>query len=193
MIRIGDSIVSFDVFEECFCCDIQECKGACCVHGDAGAPLEEKEIKILEDIYSDIKPYMTDKGIEAIEKHGVSVTDRDGERVTPLVNGQECAFVYFEDGTALCAIEKACRDGVVSFMKPISCYLYPVRIDKYQGYEAVNYHRWGICKSAVCQGRKQKLPVYAFLREPLIRKYGKDWYKELSIAAQELRKEGIIQ
>ncbi len=193
MIRIDSSIISFDLFDQPFCCDLSVCKGACCVLGDAGAPLEEEEIPQLEALYPLFKSYMTPAGIEAVEQQGVSVTDKDGDRVTPLVNGKECAYACFEEGIALCAIEKAFLAGVISFQKPVSCHLYPVRIMKYKGYDAVNYHKWEICAGAVTCGAKKRIPVYQFLREPLIRKYGEKWYQELSVAAKELLKSGVVK
>ncbi len=186
MLQIGDAIVSFDVIEKKFICDISKCHGACCIEGDSGAPLEEDEKQILEDIYPKIKPYLTPKGIEEIERQGTSVIDFDGDLVTPIINKRECVYTIFEDGIALCGIEKAYRDGIIDYMKPISCQLYPIRIDKYPEFEAVNYNKWKICKAARELGHKVGTPVYVFLKEPLIRKYGEEWYNELAYAAEHL-------
>ena len=187
MIQIGEAIVSFDLFEKQFVCNINKCKGMCCVYGEAGAPLAENEIAILQDIYPKVKPYMTQAGIEVIEKDGVYVTDFIGEKVTPLVGREDCAYACSDGGVVHCAIEKACRDGKIDFLKPISCHLYPVRITKYPDFEAVNYHHWTICSGALRLGKKTGTPLYVFLKEPLTRKYGAGWYEELCIAAQHLK------
>jgi len=179
MISIGNTIISEEVIKKLFSCDLSKCHGDCCVEGDAGAPLDVDEISQLEDYIDRILPYMTDKGREVIKKNGVYDYDEDGELVTPLVNDRECAFVYFENNIALCAIEKAYRDKAIPNIKPISCSLYPIRITEYKDFEAVNYHHWDICDLARIKGKKEKIAVYEFLKEPLIRKYGKDWYKTL--------------
>ncbi|MCD6179760.1 MAG: DUF3109 family protein [Bacteroidales bacterium] len=179
MISIGNTIISEEVIKKQFSCDLSKCHGDCCVEGDAGAPLDVDEISQLEDYIDRILPYMTDKGREVIKKNGVYDYDEDGELVTPLVNDRECAFVYFENNIALCAIEKAYRDKAIPNIKPISCSLYPIRITEYKDFEAVNYHHWDICDLARIKGKKEKIAVYEFLKEPLIRKYGKDWYKTL--------------
>lgn len=177
MILIDNAIVSQEIATVKFVCDLKKCKGACCVEGDAGAPLEEEEAGLLVDIIEEIKPYMNPNGILAIEEQGVFEYDEAGEMVTPLVNGQACAFAYFDDkGIAGCAIEKAYEDGKVDFRKPISCHLYPVRISKHKFNEAVNYHRWHICEKALVKGRRLDVPLYRFLKDALVRKYGKDWY-----------------
>lgn len=182
MIAIDNTIVSEHLLEKKFVCDLNACKGECCVAGDSGAPLDEEEIKILESILDKVKPYIPADGWKAIKKQGVSVIDDDGDFTTPLVKGKHCAFTYFEEGIAKCSIEKAYYNGEVSFKKPISCHLYPVRITKYKTYDAVNYHKWEVCKPACVCGAKLDVPVYKFLREPLIRKYGEDWYKKLELA-----------
>ena len=179
MLIIDNILVSEEIRDIRFCCDLDKCLGACCVEGDAGAPLEEEEISILEDEIDIIKPYMTQEGVEVIEKHGVFDYDTMGDFVTPLVNDKECAFVYYESNIAKCAIEKAFEEGKVSFQKPVSCHLYPIRITKHSDFEAVNYHKWYICQSACTLGKKLELPMYKFLKEPLIRKYGKEWYGKL--------------
>jgi hypothetical protein len=184
LIAIENTLVSEDLLEKKFVCDLNACKGACCVEGDSGAPLEENEAHILEEIFDDIKPYMRPEGITAVEEQGKYTVDVDGDLVTPLVKGKECAYVYFdENNTALCAIEKAYKEGKINFQKPVSCHLYPVRITNYKEYDAVNYHAWDICKPACKCGSKLNIPVYKFVKTALIRKYGEDWYKQLEFAA----------
>lgn len=181
MIIIDDTIVSDQLRDTCFVCDLSKCKGACCVEGDAGAPLEEEEISILEDVVDHIKPFMRREGIEEVERNGVFDFDAGGHYVTPLVNGRECAFVAFNDeGVAMCAIENAWKAGKTDFRKPVSCHLYPVRLSRYKDFEAINYHEWHICKPALEYGKKLNLPVYQFLKEALIRKYGERYYQQLA-------------
>jgi len=185
MIQIEDTLISDDIFEKKFVCDLNACKGECCIQGDAGAPLEFDELDILEEIIEKVKPYMRKEGLEAIEKTGVFEIDTDGEYVTPLIHGKECAFVTFDEkNIAKCAIEEAYLDKKTSWKKPISCHLYPIRITKYSEFEALNYHLWQVCSDACALGEKLKVPVYQFLKEPLIRKYGEDWYAQL-VAAYE--------
>ncbi|MDE5423840.1 DUF3109 family protein [Ancylomarina sp. DW003] len=186
MLQIGNAIVSLDVIEKKFICDFAKCKGACCVEGDSGAPLDDDEKAILEEIYPDIKEYLNEKGIAEIEKQGTSVIDSDGDLVTPIINDKECVYTVFENGLALCGIEKAFLDGKISYRKPISCSLYPIRIQKYEEFDAVNYNKWKICAPARELGFKMGTPVYKFLKDPLIRKYGEDWYNELEYAAENL-------
>lgn len=180
MIAINDTLNTDDLGKVCFVCNLQVCKGACCVEGDAGAPLDESEISVLEDNMDYIKPFMRDEGVDVIEKSGVFDYDAHGHLVTPLVNDVECAFVTFtDDGIAVCAIEKAWEAGKSKFRKPVSCHLYPVRISRYLEFDAVNYHQWQICRPALEHGKKLKVPLYVFLKVPLIRKYGVKWYNEL--------------
>jgi hypothetical protein len=180
MIHIESAIISDDIRDCFFCCDLSACKGACCVEGDAGAPLDEEEISVLEDIIDRIKPYMTAGGVKVVESYGVFDYDPTGNFCTPLVNDQECAFAVIDDRhIAHCAIEQAYLDKKVNFRKPLSCHLYPVRISMYNTFEGLNYHKWHICHSAVLNGEKNKIPLYDFLKDPLIRKYGKKWYNEL--------------
>ena len=176
---IDDTLVSEELKNICFSCDLSQCSGDCCVEGDAGAPLEEEEISILEDYLSEIKPYMAREGLEVVEKNGVFDYDVDGEYVTPLVNDRECAFVYFENGISYCAIEKAWIEGKIDFQKPVSCHLYPVRLSKLKHHTAVNYDRWDICKTALLKGKKEKIPLYKYLEIPLVRKFGATWYQKL--------------
>lgn len=186
MIAVKDTLVSEDILEKKFVCDLNACKGACCVAGESGAPLEEEETKILAGIYKKVKPYMTEKGIKAVEKQGTSVIDTDGDFVTPLVaKEKECAYVFFDEkNIAKCAIEQAWLDKKVDWQKPISCHLYPIRISKLKMHEALNYHKWKVCKPACACGEQLNVPVYKFLKGPLIRKYGKGWYKELENIAR---------
>jgi len=179
MISIGKTIVSEEVIKKQFSCDLVACHGDCCVEGDAGAPLDVDEISLIEDFIDQIKPYMSEEGKKVIEKEGVFDYDVDGDLVTPLVDDKACAFVYYENKIALCSIEKAYREKKIPNIKPISCSLYPIRITEYKDFEAVNYHHWGICDLARVKGNKEKVAVYEFLKEPLIRKYGKAWYKTL--------------
>lgn len=179
MIAIDNTIVSEDLLEKKFVCDLNTCKGECCVAGDSGAPLEESELKILEEIYEKVKPYMATDGIQAVDEQGVYVIDGDNDLTTPLVDGKHCAFVLFEKGIAKCSIEKAYNEKKINFKKPVSCHLYPVRITKHKSYDAVNYDKWDVCKPACKCGEKLDISVYQFLKEPLIRKYGEAWYKEL--------------
>lgn len=184
MIEIGKTLVSLDVVEKQFVCDLTACKGACCIHGDSGAPLEDGEEKILEEIYDDVEPYLTEKGKKAIKKYGKWLVDSDGDKVTPLVGGdKECAYTIFENDIAFCGIEKAYRDGKVKWAKPVSCHLYPIRITNGKRNILVNYEKWDICKPACACGEKLQVPVYKFVKNALIRKFGKDWYQQLELAA----------
>ncbi|MDR1864978.1 MAG: DUF3109 family protein [Bacteroidales bacterium] len=188
MIHIGNAIVSLDVLEKRFACSLPACRGMCCVQGEAGAPLEDGEIPVLESIYPKVKACMTPEGVEVVEREGVFVIDRDGDRVTPLTGTEECVFACSENGMTVCAIEKACRRGETDFPKPISCHLYPVRITRYSDFEAVNYHRWDVCAGAPELGKERGTPLYVFLREALLRKYGAEWYAQLCVAAEYLEK-----
>ncbi len=181
MIAIDKTLISQDLLEKKFACDLNACKGACCVAGDSGAPLDKEELEILDSVVEKVKPYMVKKGIKAIEKHGTYVVDGDGDYTTTLVSpGAECAFVFFDEKKiAKCAIEQAFYEGKIDWKKPISCHLYPVRITKHKEYDAVNYDKWSVCKPACSCGEKLDVPVYKFLKDPLIRKYGKEWFKEL--------------
>ena len=189
MISIKNTLVSEELLEQEFVCDLSACKGACCVAGDGGAPLKEEELETLELIYEDVKPYMTEKGIKSVEAQGKWVVGEDGGNETPLVHGKECVYVFFDQNKiAKCAIEAAYREGKIKYKKPISCELYPIRISSYSEFDAVNYHKWDICKPACDCGQKLKIPVYKFLKEPLIKKYGPDWYKGLEFAAEKHQK-----
>ena len=190
MLQIDDTIISLDLFDEKFVCDLASCKGECCIEGDAGAPLEHDEIKIIENLLPVIWDDLTEASKEVIKKQGVYYIDEDEEPVTSIVNGAECVFTYTdENGICKCAIEKAFREGKTDFYKPVSCHLYPVRLQKYKEFTAVNYHRWKICNCARSLGSELNVPVYRFLKEPLTRRFGAEWYKQLAIAAGELEKQ----
>lgn len=193
MVQIDDVVVSLDVFREKFICNLDACKGQCCIEGDAGAPLEEEEVAELEKVLPVIWDQLSPQAREIIDRQGVCYTDQDGDLVTSIVNGKDCVFTcYDEKGCCYCAIEKAYRDGKVGFYKPVSCHLYPIRVGNYGPYKAVNYHRWDVCKAAVILGQKENVPVYKFLKEPLIRKFGEAWYNEMESVAEELRKSNHI-
>ncbi len=187
MVEIDDKLISDDVFARKFVCDLAACKGACCVEGDAGAPLEDDELEVLETIYDEVKPYMRSEGIEAINENGFFVVDTDGDFVTPLVNDRECAYVTFEEGIAKCAIEQAFNDGKINFKKPISCHLFPIRITPLTAYDALNYDDIEICKPACNCGEQLQVPTYKFLKEPIVRKYGQDFYSKMEAAAKLLK------
>ncbi len=186
MIAIDNTLISEDILEKKFVCDLSACKGACCVAGDSGAPLDKEELPILNSVLEEVKPFMTKKGIKVIEKYGAFVIDGDGDYTTTLVSkGAECAFVFFDENKiAKCAIEQAFVEGKTNWQKPISCHLYPIRIKKFNDYDAVNYDKWDVCKPACECGKKLDVPVYKFLKTPLIRKYGKEWFKQLEQSAK---------
>lgn len=190
MIRIDKILVSEEIFEKRFLCDLSACKGACCVEGDSGAPVEAEEIGIMEQALEDIKPYMRKEGIDRVDEVGVFTVDTDGEYVTPLVDGKECAFVNFDQhGIAKCAIEMAYRDGKIDFPKPVSCHLYPIRLTKLKDFTAVNYHYWPVCDPARSCGAKLDVKVFRFLKEPIIRKFGADFFQQLESADEFLSRE----
>ena len=187
MIQIGETIVSQVAFEHAFCCDLSKCKGACCVEGDAGAPLLPSEVPILESIQDAIRPFLRPEGLAALEAQGVAVKDHDGEWVTPLVDGRECAYVTFDQGVAKCGIEEAAAAGAVDWPKPISCHLYPIRVTKYQDFDALNVHHWKVCEPACSLGQELKLPVFRFLQGALVRAYGPAWMEEAEEVYQFLQ------
>lgn len=188
MLRIGDTIFSLDIIEKKFRCDLQLCRGNCCRYGDSGAPLTDEEVKILDKIWPDIRPYLRPEGIMVIEKEGTYVIDFENDKVTPLINGEECAYTIIKNGIFMCGIEIAFSEGKTNFRKPVSCHLFPVRIKEYTGFKAVNYQELQICKPGVESGSKQGIFIYEFLKIPLIRALGKETYNELCIAAKKLRK-----
>ena len=181
MILVGNAVLSDDIKENFFVCDLEACKGACCVEGDSGAPLEDDETKILEEIYPFVKDYITEEGRQVIAAQGTWVIDSDGDKVTPTLGAnRECAYaLYDERGILKCGIEQAYLDGKISWKKPISCHLYPIRVTKYDQYDALNYNRWHICDPACQLGKSLQVPLYVFLKEALVRKYGEAWYVEL--------------
>ena len=190
MIEIGRTILSDDIFETHFLCDILKCKGACCIEGDSGAPLTDEEAILIEQEYSTFEEHLPEKHKLEIEKQGHSVIDSDGDLVTPLVNDRQCVYSYYNDkGILKCAIEKAHFDGKTDFRKPISCHLFPIRITEYKRFDAVNYQELDICKSGRECGKSEKLPLFKFLKEPLTKKYGAEWYKEVELAAEFIEKQ----
>lgn len=190
MFQIGDAIVARDVVEEKFICDLSACKGSCCVEGESGAPLEDEEVEILKELLPLVWDDLSPKAQEEINKNGVAYKDHDGDMVTSIINGEDCVFTYYdEQNICKCAIEKAYREGKTDFYKPISCHLYPIRLQQYKDFIAVNYHQWPICCEAVKLGKKEGVKIYQFLKEPLIRKFGEAWYEELSLVVDEYFKE----
>lgn len=185
MLQIDDTIVSLALIEKKFLCDLTACRGSCCRYGDTGAPLTAAEASILERIWPDLMPYLRPEGIRAVQKLGTSVTDIEGELVTPLINNQECAYTIMEDDIYKCGIETAFNEGAVDFRKPLSCHLFPVRIKQYRDFRAVNYEEWPICRPGVACGVKENMQLYIFLREPLVRAFGEEWYNRLHWAAGE--------
>lgn len=189
MLQIDDTIISLDLVEERFVCDLVSCKGICCVEGDAGAPLEQDEIEKLNEVLPHVWDDLPKSSQKVIKKQGVFYIDDDNEPVTSIVNGKECVFAYKEKtGIWKCSIEKAYKEGRIDFYKPISCHLYPVRIQKYKELTAVNVHRWNVCECARTNGKNLNVPVYRFLKDSLIRKFGAEWYEQLETAARELNK-----
>ncbi|HOZ74756.1 MAG TPA: DUF3109 family protein [Flavobacterium sp.] len=185
MFQLGKTIVSEDILEKEFVCNLSACKGACCVDGDAGAPLSEEETKILETIYPAVKPFLRKEGIAAIEAQGTWRIGTDGDRETPLIEEKDCAYVIYDGKTALCGIEQAYNQGVVDWKKPVSCHLYPIRVKDFTEFAAVNYDQWDICDDACTLGKELEVPVYKFVKEALIRRFGEDWYAELEKVAAE--------
>ena len=186
MLDIDNKIISLDVIEKEFACDLDKCKGQCCVFGDSGAPLEENEVELITKNYEQIKPYMTERGLEEVQKQGFSIIDMDKELVTPLIDNLACAYISYQGDIALCAIERAFRDKKIDFQKPVSCHLYPIRITQYAKFEAVNYDKWDICKSALKKGKAENSYIYKYLEIPIKRKYGSEFYEKLEYAVENL-------
>ncbi|MFH0759880.1 MAG: DUF3109 family protein [Bacteroidota bacterium] len=186
MFEIGRTLISLEVLRRRFCCDLQACKGSCCVYGDAGAPLTIEEAGNLDDYIDDLRPYLSEDAILSLLEQGLYVHDIEDELVTPLIRGGECAYTVFENGTSYCAIERAYKAGNVPFNKPVSCHLYPIRIKSYDQFDAVNFDEWDICAPAISEGDRQGLPVYLFAKDALIRKYGQEWFDQLDYAAHNL-------
>jgi len=190
MIVLQHTVISDDIKEKFFVCNLDKCKGACCVEGDLGAPLEEEELQILADNYEQIKPYLSEAGQQAIAEQGLYIKDWEDDYSTTTINDRECAYaIYDENLTLKCGIEQAYLDGKINWKKPISCHLYPIRITKYDGFEALNYDKWQICNPACSFGADLGVRVYQFLKEPLIRKYGAEWYQDLEdlVNAEEVK------
>ena len=193
MVQIQDTIVSLDVITKEFCCDLKKCHGACCIEGDAGAPVTTDEIARIEELLPVIWEDLSPQARQVISDKGVSYPDPEGELVTQIVNGKDCVFTcYDQNGCCFCAIEKAYREGKVSFMKPVSCHLYPIRVKKLGPYLGLNYDRWDVCQAAVIKGHREHIPVYKCLKEPLIRRFGQEWYDELELTVTEMKKQNII-
>lgn len=189
MITLGNTIISDDIADKFFVCDLNKCKGACCVAGDLGAPLSEEELTIMEDICEDVLPYLSAAGVKALELHGPYIHDHEGDFSTTTIDNKECAFaIYDVKGILKCGIEQAYLDGKINFRKPISCHLYPIRITEYDQYDALNYDRWDICSPACSHGRELGVPLYKFLQNPLERKYGAEWYKQLVVKIEQPEK-----
>ena len=188
ILEIGGILISSEIITECFCCDYEKCKGICCVEGDAGAPVTLDEIGSIEDSLDAVWDDLSATAQAMIDKQGVAYTDQEGDLVTSIVNGKDCVFTCYDGDSCLCALERACRQGRTSFIKPISCALYPIREKKLSnGLVALNYNRWDVCKDAVIKGKELKLPVYQFLKEPLIRRFGSEWYEELEETVKALK------
>ncbi len=189
MTIVDNIIVASDVIGEDFVCDLHKCKGACCVEGDLGAPLEEDELSAVDSVLDVVKPYLSQEAIDVLEAEGGYLIDEEGDYSTTTIDNKECAFAFYDSsGILKCSIEQAWKDGKTDFRKPVSCHLYPVRVTKLEDHEALNYERWHICSPACDLGKELKVPVYKFLKEALVRKYGEDWYEKL----ENLVAEGVI-
>lgn len=190
MFQIQDTLVTLDLAERFFCCDLDKCLGACCIEGDAGAPVTEDEVKEIERVLPVIEPEMMPRAVAEVKENGVAYTDEEGDLVTTILDGRNCAFTcYAPGGVCLCALERAYREGKTDFKKPASCALYPLRIKKFPTFTAVNYHRWDICRDAEILGEKKGIRLYQFLRGPLIDYFGQEWYDELAAACELYLKE----
>lgn len=193
IIQVGDVLVSPDILTERFCCDLDACHGECCVEGDAGAPVTLDEVASIEDALDEVWPELSASAQTVIDRQGVAYTDVEGTLVTSIVGGKDCVFTCHEGGCCLCALERAWRAGRIRFCEPISCALYPIReVQLSNGTVGLNYHRWNVCREAVKKGRELDLPVYKFMRGPLVRRFGEQWYKELEETADELKRQGYL-
>ncbi|HZK03576.1 MAG TPA: DUF3109 family protein [Bacteroidaceae bacterium] len=193
MIQIQDVIVSLDLLTKKFSCDLTKCAGACCVEGDAGAPISEKEAEQIKSILPIIWDDLSPEAREVIDNQGVTYIDAEGDLVISIIGRKECVFVYRDEkDCCYCSIEKAYRENRCSFIKPISCYLYPIRVKRIGDMWCLNYNRWNICNEAVKKGEKEHVPLYKFLREPLVAKFGEEWYKELELTVFEMQKQGLL-
>ena len=193
ILEVSNILVSSDIITEQFCCDLDKCHGICCVEGDAGAPVTLDEIAGIEDSLDTVWGDMSASAQAVVDKQGVAYTDREGDLVTSIVGGKDCVFTCYENGCCLCALERAYRLGKTSFIKAISCALYPIREKRINSdIVALNYNRWDVCRDAVKKGQELGLPVYRFLEGPLVRRFGKEWYDELCAVAEELKRSGIV-
>ncbi|MDE6012557.1 MAG: DUF3109 family protein [Prevotella sp.] len=196
ILQIGEILISSDILTAEFCCDLDVCKGTCCVEGDAGAPITLDEVMLIEEQVNEVWDELSASAQAIIDKQGVAYTDQEGDLVTSIVNGKDCVFTCYENGLCLCALERAARkkvSGTSPFIKPISCALYPIREKTFSdGTVALNYHQWDVCRCAREKGKSLHLPVYQFLKEPLIRRFGEDWYKELCDVADDLHRQGFL-
>ncbi len=193
ILQVGDVLLSPEILTERFCCDYEKCRGICCVEGNAGAPVTLEEIGEIEDVLDDVWPDLSAQAQSVIDRQGVAYNDPEGDLVTSIVGGKDCVFTCYDGSNCLCALERAFRQGRTHFCKPISCSLYPIRAKRFgDGSVGLNYHRWAICRDAVRKGEELDIPVYKFLREPLIRCFGEAWYKELEALADELRSQGLL-
>jgi len=190
MFLIQNTLVSLDVIEKEFCCDLDTCRGCCCIEGDAGCPVTDEELQQIEQLMPELLPQMTKEAREVVEQQGLSYLDPSGEQVLSIVNGKDCIFARTDhNGWCYCLIEKAYNAGKIDFKKPISCHLYPIRLTKVGDYTGLEYHRWDICHCARVLGKKKHIPIYQFLKEPLIRRFGQAWYDELELTATEWHKQ----
>lgn len=193
IVEVGGVLVSSEIFTEFFCCDLEQCKGICCVEGDAGAPVTVDEIAAIEDSIDVVWNDLSAGAQSVIDRQGVAYVDEEGDLVTSIVNGKDCVFTCYDGDTCLCALEKAYRNGRCSFCKPISCALYPIREKRFSsGLVGLNYNQWSVCKVAREKGRELNMRVYEFLREPLIRRFGEEWYCELCAVADEMNNAGML-
>ena len=198
IIQVGDVLLSSEILTEKFCCDLSVCKGECCVEGDAGAPVTLDEVAEIEECLDEVWGDLSASAQAVIDKQGVAYMDQEGDLVTSIVRGKDCVFTYYDslqdiNNCCLCALEKAYRAGKTRFCKPVSCALYPIREKKLgDGLVGLNYNRWSVCKMAVAKGILEDLPLYKFLRDPLIRRFGEDWYQELLDTVDELKQQGYL-
>ena len=189
MFKIGKTLVSEEIIETHFHCNVDACKGACCIEGSGGAPLMENEVKIIDKNYKKIAPYLSQEAKNKISKDGKYIYDKEGKMETPLLDGKACVYVHYKsNGLLECGIEKAYNEGQIELKKPLSCHLYPIRIKEYSSFTAVNYHKWGICSEACSFGENHKKPLFQFVKEALIKRFGDDWFIELEKVAKELKK-----
>ena len=193
MVQIGNTIVSFSIFTEYFCCDPSHCKGICCVEGDAGAPVALEEVEKLEEALPIIESEMRGESLAVVKEQGVVYNDPEGDLVTSIVNGKDCVFATEDSkGCTLCLIEKAFNEGRFHWRKPISCYLYPARLGKVGDLISVNFHKWDVCRHAMIKGRRKGIRVYEFLKQPFIERFGQEWYDELLTVAEEHKAQKYI-